>query len=242
MVHSPSVDSAGTDADSPEVPLAVRKATAAFTEMLSKNRGILRSLLTEGDGPRQLRSQTVLALRQHAVDAPNARALAEMLAATVPTSFVSAEAMSHLTGQDSTKLLKQTTAEPERTTRIRATVVEAALVEQQLPDGTFRNGSSFSAARLEEVMDSWLFRGRHRGAEFDNAPLSQIARTMDLQGWTADELIAARFGILLPVVVPIHIWRTVEEYSPENALLVGWRDDPQDGAAGAMPVPGSSNS
>ncbi|WP_371436186.1 hypothetical protein [Polaromonas sp.] len=211
-----------------DIPDGITEVSRALQALSAKNRDAVRSMLRAPEGWRLFKHETVAALRRHAVEEPDAQELAQLLSDTVPAAFVDAESsIGGWSGEKpSANLLDQTTnlkaGMATQSNKLRAAVVEAALVEQLTADGSFRSGEAFSAAKLEEVLDSWLVSGRHRGADFDDAPLSQIAKTMELHSWSGEELMAARFGILIPVVVAIHIWRTLEEYPPEEALLAGW--------------------
>lgn len=204
-----------------DVPDGITEVSRALQTLSAKNRDAVRAMLRAPEGWRLFKHETVAALRRHAVEEPDAQELAQLLSDTVPAAFVDAESsIGGWRGEKPTTNLKPGAA--TQSNKLRAAVVEAALVEQLMADGSFRSGQGFSAAKLEEVLDSWLVSGRHRGADFDDAPLSQIAKTMELHSWSGEELMAARFGILIPVVVAIHIWRTLEEYPPDEALLAGW--------------------
>lgn len=208
-----------------KVPEYAVKARIAFEALLSKNRNAIRELIKHKGSSGAFKLDTVKALREHAHVKPEASILAQLLVDTTPDAFVDAEGLSpaSMTGQNPVGDLRRLA--PSQVGKLRAAVVQAALEEQQNTDKTFLVGSTFNAVKLEESLDSWLYSGQYRGAGLDESPLSQISKIMDKQGMNGEELMATRFGILIPVIVAIHIWRILEEYPEDQAMKVGWCDD-----------------
>lgn len=93
-----------------------------------------------------------------------------------------------------------------RTQTLSALVVQAALAEQQNADHSLRDGRViFDAHLLERTLEDWVLSGAHRaGAEA--APLTQIAKTIDLTQTCAKSAMETRFGCVIPVVVSAHLW------------------------------------
>lgn len=205
-----------------DVPDYAAKTRKAFESLICVNRNAIRDMLRAETGTVIFKNDVVKTLHQHAVVAPDASCLAKLLVDTTPGMFVAAEALA----------LKVNSAADTKETnlsqagKLREAVVEAALAEQLHADQPFCNGRAFSAAKLEESLDNWLYGGRHRAGQLDESPLSQISKIMERQGMTGEELMATRFGILIPVIVAIHIWRVLEEYPQNQARLAGWGDFP----------------
>lgn len=201
----------------PESLLAARRTALELVGTARKNQS---AMLSAQEGWKRFDKESVSTLHLHAAQKPNAPALAEFLCRMTPAEFMQAElGRKPLTGQSAS----QSMAADLRMLRLRTYVIEAALAEQQDAfTGEVRDGGAFSAAKLEATLDDWLRAGRHRGAEFDDAPLSRIDATLSTQATSPEEPLQIRLGLLIPVVNAIHIWRVLEEFAPAVAEDLGW--------------------
>lgn len=205
------------------VPQDFELALSAAQLAVRNAREELRASVCAPDGWKQFSLETVQSLRTHAVEQPNARELAEFLCDMVPSEFIQNE--SHAPELDEESRAAHTAQAIEvRMRKLRSAVIEAGLVEQLDGSGRMREGSCFRAEKLESSLDDWMRAGRHRGGEFDDAPLSKIDRFIDQNSTQPNDNFLVRCLLLRPLVVAIHIWRMLEQYPEEIARKVGWLD------------------
>lgn len=205
------------------IPDVLERAHQLVAGTIDKQRHALRASLAGIESDKRYDRQKVVALYEHAVADPDPRSLAELLCSTVPTQFLTIEAMvlqvsAPPTSPDGSQ------AQGERLLKLRAAVLEAGLVEQMTPDLRVRDGDALCAKRLEHSLDEWVRAGRHRGAEFDDAPLSLIAKTIEATEASTEGQMMTRFGLVMPVLMAVHIWRSLQELSDSEAVAAGWHD------------------
>lgn len=202
------------------IPDALAKAQNTTTSLVEKARKSIREMLLTPEGWKKFDRHVVEMLRIHAVEMPDSRALAEFLSKLTPSEFIKAEvAGKGVNALDAShELVKEA-----RMIQIRATVIEAGLAEQMNADHSLRNASSFRAEALEKSLDEWLVRGHHRGAEYETAPLTLISQQIASFGTNGPvQQLESRFGLLIPIISTLHIWRTLEEFPAQIADQLGW--------------------
>lgn len=220
-------------AQAQEMPASLNESYRTSAQSIADARKSLRAMLSAPEAWQRFCSDKVRALRLHAVEAPSARALSDFLCEMVPAEFMRPGGV-----PATAQAAAQAIAADLRMLKLRSAVIEAGLVEQLRADGSFAQGQAFSAEQLERSLDDWLRAGRHRGAAFDSAPLSEIDRMITRHAQAAEDGLHTRYGLVFPVAMAIHIWRELEQAPPELAQKVGWAG-PLEGkgdAAGPVPV------
>lgn len=198
------------------IPDALLKEQRAAQKSIDDARHNLRQMLDGPEGTSRFNSESVSALFQCAVVQPDAAKLADLLCALVPSQFNQTLAANG--GQDNPRMLK-----------MRSAILEAGLEEQLRADRSFRQGSAFDAQLLEATLDDWLRAGRHRGAAFDEVPLSKIDTLIASTVTAPEDCLRTRMGLLVPLVVNIHIWRALQALAPADAEKIGWCLDIESG-------------
>ena len=114
---------------------------------------------------------------------------------------------------------KATVAASVRGRQLCTLVVQAALAEQQNADHSLKDGRQrFDASMLED----WVFRGAHRPG-MEKAPLTQMAKAIDVGMQGEASGLEARFGCVIPVVVSVRTWKLWQAQD-----LASERNDAQD--------------
>lgn len=202
----------------PDALLLVQKHAAY---LIDQNRRNLRALLADEDDAPIFRPASVQALYRASRIAADPGGLADLLCGTTPAQIVD------LGWTDPPK--QHADLGPDKAGnlfKMRQAVLESALVEQLCFNKTFRKGEAFSAAACEAALDDWVRAGRHRGAAFEDAPLSQIAMLVESTVHDAQAQVETRLGLVVPVLAAVHIWRSLEEMPTEKTQTVGWSDQP----------------
>lgn len=222
------------DTSVPSIPQDLKRAQEAASQTVLTARKSLRTMIGSAQGWERFSRATVEQLHLHAVAEPNAQKLSDFLCETIPSEFINAEKSFASQPQLlATQSLAQGVAADLRMRKLRSAVIEAGLAEQLNVDGSMRQGRVFSAEKLEQSLDDWMRAGRHRGAEFDSSPLSVIDALISKQSTEPQDGLNIRCGLLIPVVMAIHIWRTVEQYPDDVAQKIGWPGFPKPSADSA---------
>lgn len=215
-------------------PESTQKALNTIIQSISNARKSLRLMLDGPESWSRFSTESVQALYAHAVKEPDSRALADFLAEMIPGEFL----RMHLNdaGNLNKKIGKKerncsvvkAVGNDLRMIKLRSAVIEAGLAEQMNADRSLREGTTFSAQQLEKSLDEWVRSGQHRPGQ-DNSPLSQIDKMIIRDSCTPEDGLHSRYGLYVPVVMALHIWRVLEDCDAELAEKVGWcPEDHQD--------------
>lgn len=229
--------------DTPPVPKDLLQAQATLQSLVAQSRAQL--VKTQNSTQQRIpMDRTVIAsLYRTAVAAPSVTQTATLLARLSPAALLG------LTGESQV----ESDEASERKFTLYAALLEAGLSEQILPDGTVASGGPLSAVALEASLDDWMIRGRHRPG-FDAGELAKIdtfvSRTAK-GALSSLELLHTRFGVLMPCLANVHVWRMLEEMPAAKSAKLGWRlleadesadvnanDDRESDSAVAMPASG----
>lgn len=205
---------------SPEVPAALEvpkdlfKAQDTLKALISGSRAQLEQTQGSASTRMAIDRRSVAALYQSTVAKPDVNKTATLLARMSPAGLIGI----HANKQD------QPSDELERKFALYAALIEAGLSEQRLTDGVVRDGALLSAAALETSFDDWLIRGRHRPG-FDTGELAKIDAVISRTAkgvLNSLDLLQTRFGVLLPCLANVHLWRILEEMPAEKSAKLGW--------------------
>lgn len=219
---SPSTtDIAG--ADTPEIfeaPEGLIKAQDALKAQINNSRAQLAETQRSASIRRPMDRAVIADLYQVVVGEINITKAATLLARVSPSAVMGldSDAQPDYLAPDATD------AALARKFTLYAALLEAGLSEQTSTRGEAGGDSPLSAAALEATFDDWMIRGRHRPG-FDGGELAKIDRLIahSASGPLSDmSLLQTRFGLLLPVLANVHLWRILEAMPPAISAKLGW--------------------
>lgn len=201
-------------------PEGLTKAQETLQALVAQSRAQLAESQRSATTRHAMDRAVIAQLYQAVVGTPNITHAALLLARVSPAAIMGldADAQPGFAAPDASDAVR------ERKITLYAAILEAGLSEQVLANGSVLGGGPLSAVALEATFDDWMIRGRHRPG-FDAGELAKIDNVISrtAQGPLSSlDILQTRFGVLLPVLANVHLWRILEAMPPEISARLGW--------------------